>query len=403
MPGKESKIDTDKKSTSCQTVLVIESHARAAVAVIKSLLGHGLEVAAASDHRYCAGFFVKGLKKRLIYPPIENNPDEFIEWLLNYLRLNKTKMLFPLGNAGVELVSRYQEELRQYTNLFVSEHSSFVIAYDKIQANKAAEAVCVPIPQSWYPDETGLDSVIKSARFPLVIKPNIGVGARGIIRVNSPIELEKVWKSAQKSKYRMFVQKFIEHPARQYVVDMLLDKQFNSVAAVASEKVRFFPVKGGASTLSRSIHNSDLYNNSAKLLKSIGYYGISNIDWIEDSEDGILKFLEINPRFGEMHGICNAVGVDMPYYLYKLAMGETFSAIKDYIEDKYFRFLPTDLMWFLSSPERFKAKPGFLASFRNDVTHTLFEANDYGPLLGYILENLLLLAKPHRFLYRFRR
>ncbi|GAG17697.1 unnamed protein product, partial [marine sediment metagenome] len=71
--------------------------------------------------------------------------------------------------------------------------------------------------------------------------------------------------------------------------------------------------------------------------------------------------------------------------------------------DRYVRFLPTDMMWFLKSADRFRVKPGFLQCFSGKVEHILFTGNDYGPLIGYAIENLALLADPHGFRYRFVR
>lgn len=383
------------------SVLVLESNARAAVGVIRSLLEHGVFVTAGAESRCCAGFFVKGLNNRVVYPSVHDKPDEFIDWLPKYLESNSVKLLFPLGDACVELVARHQDSIRKHTQLFMPEYKIFMTAYDKIQSNKAAERAGVPIPKCWYPDEQSMDSIIKSAIFPVVLKPAVGVGARGIYVAQSASELELLWKEHSAKNDRMFVQEFIKFDGAQYVVDVLTDNQGKTITAVVSEKVRFYPVRGGASTLSRSVMRPDICENCQKLLSYIGYYGIANIDLIEDKRDGVVKFLEINPRFGEMHTICNAVGIDLTYMYYLIAAGNSVSAIGSYPENRLLRFLPTDLMWFLTSPQRFRANPGFFKSFK--ARHTLLGKNDIGPVLGYLLENLCIMTKPKKFLYRFAR
>lgn len=386
-----------------KTVLVIEAHARAAIAIIKSFLRHGINVVAASDHYCCVGFFVHGLRNRVIYPSVENSPGKFIDWLMNYLCTHPTSMLLPLGDVCVELIARYQHEIRKHTLLFMPDYRYFMTAYDKIQTNKVAEAVGIPIPRCWYPDEVGLDIVLRSVSFPVVVKPAIGVGGRGIIRADSPCELEKIWVRTLKSNTRMFVQEFVPITGRQYVVDTLTDTDSRTVAAVASEKVRFYPLNGGASTLSRSVRMPELCEIVTNLLRSIRYHGIGNTDFIEDPRDGVVKLLEVNPRFGEMHSICNAVGIDMPYLLFRVAAREVLPVVQDYPEGKYIRFLPTDMMWFLKSAGRFRAVPGLLESFSSKVIDTLFEDSDYGPLIGYAMENIAFLADPKKFCYRFMR
>jgi predicted ATP-grasp superfamily ATP-dependent carboligase len=385
------------------SVLVTESNARAAVAIIRSLLGHGIEVTAAADHRCCAGFFVGGLKRRILYPSLEANPNKFIDWLLNYLTKNPTEMLLPLGDAGVSLIAKHQDEIRKHTLLLLPDYNCFLTFHDKILANKAAERAGIPIPRCWYPDEVCLDSVFKSVTYPALIKPAFGVGARGIMRADSPYELELHWNRAIKTDSRMFIQELIPLTGRQYVVDILIDQQMRTIVAVASEKVRFYPIKRGASTLSKSIARLDICESAVKLMQSIGYYGIGNTDFIEDPRDKTAKFLEVNPRFGEMHAICSVAGIDLPYLLYRVTKGENVQPVCDYTEGKFLRFGPTDLMWFLRSRDRFNANPSFFKSFGKSVAGTLVAEKDYGPLIGYLLENIVMLANFKKFAYRFLR
>ncbi|MCY2930924.1 MAG: ATP-grasp domain-containing protein [Planctomycetota bacterium] len=386
-----------------RSVLILEAHARAAVEAIRSFLRLGVRVVAASDKRLYAGRFVRGMQRRVQYPSVVHAPEAFVAWLLKYLATHPTTALFPLGDACVELIARNQEAIRRHTRLFMPPYERFETAFDKILTNKAAAAAGVPIPRCWYPDEEGLDAPIKAARFPVVVKPAVGVGARGIVRADTAQELEQVWSAALAGPCRSFVQEFVPLGGRQYVVDALLDESGRTVAAVASQKVRFFPPRGGASTLSRSVPPGDLCRVSEKLLQAIGYYGIANVDLIEDTRDGVNGVLEINPRFGEMHAICRVAGVDMIRLYWQLAMGEPAEPTRTYQTDRYLRFLPTDLMWFLASPDRFGAKPSFLECFGSQVENVLSAQGDYGPSLGYLLENLALLADPKALAYRFVR
>ncbi len=367
-----------------RTVLVLESHARASVQVIRSLLARGLDVTAGSDRRFCAGFSVRGLNRKAIYPSVTDKPDEFIVWLLEYLETQSIDWLLPLGDVAVDLIARNQQAIRTHSKLVMPAYEDFSRAYDKILTNQAAEAAGLPIPASWYPDENGLDAAISSKKFPLLVKPAVGVGARGIVRAQGPAELERAWSQACEASGRHFVQECLPLTGRQFVLDMLVDGQGQVAASVASEKVRLFPVSGGAATLSRSIISPELSEMGAKLLQQVNYIGLANIDWIEDPRDGVAKLLEINPRFGEMHGIASVVGVDMPGLMYDLACGRDLPAAASYPAGRLMRFGPTDLMWFIRSPDRFRASPGFWRSLSGKVAHTLVADGDFGPLAEHI-------------------
>jgi hypothetical protein len=47
-------------------------------------------------------------------------------------------------------------------------------------------------------------------------------------------------------------------------------------------------------------------------------------------------------------------------------------------------------LWFLTSRNRFKQLASWLDFFSPNVTYQIFSARDLGPLLGYLLENLML-------------
>ncbi len=385
-------------------ILITEAGARAAVGIVRSLLRLGMEVYTASDHRWCAAFNVRGLRHKVRYDPISSNTNGFVDWLVEFLKTHPMDALIPLGDLGVAVVAEHQSIISKYTRLLMPSWENFTSAYDKILCNRAAERAGIPIPASWYPDEEGLDTVLKKGRYPLVIKPAVGVGARGIVHVESAHHLQRAWQVCAQSRHRYFVQECLCSSGKQYVVDALLDRTGRTIALVSSEKIRFFPLKGGASTLSRSVPGVNLAEASERLLKSIGYVGVANLDFMEDVRDGQTKLLEINPRFGEMHNICQASGVDLTGLYCQAVLGKTLQPHLEYTEGKYLRFMPSDMMWFLKSSDRFRTKPGVLECLlREEITHTLFAGSDFGPLIGYTLENLMLLANPRRFSYRFRR
>lgn len=57
----------------------------------------------------------------------------------------------------------------------------------------------------------------------------------------------------------------------------------------------------------------------------------------------------------------------------------------DYLENIYLRYLHTDLLWFLNSRERFKAKPSWF-NFRNS-SDQIFDADDPWPFITYSIQS----------------
>ena len=165
------------------TVLVIEASAKAALPVIESMARAGVRVACASELRFNSGFYSRGCRERHVYPSPRRRPDEFKRWLLDFLATREIDLLFPVGHYGALAVSEIQDDIRQYTRLLLPPHDVFLKGYEKIPTLKAALAAGVPIPDTWFPaDEGGLDAVLpRITRWPVLIKPSVGVGARGIV------------------------------------------------------------------------------------------------------------------------------------------------------------------------------------------------------------------------------
>ncbi|MCK4788195.1 MAG: hypothetical protein KAV87_30915, partial [Desulfobacteraceae bacterium] len=59
-----------------ETVLVLETHARASVAILESSAAMGLHVIAGSSKKYCCGFYSRATCERLLYPSVDNEPDK---------------------------------------------------------------------------------------------------------------------------------------------------------------------------------------------------------------------------------------------------------------------------------------------------------------------------------------
>ena len=141
-----------------------------------------------------------------------------------------------------------------------------------------------------------------------------------------------------------------------------------------------------------SIVNNEVKELAVKLLSLIKWYGVAMVEFKVDPRDNKPKLMEINPRFWGSLSLAIYAGVDFPYMLYKMAMGEAFEPVTTYktgIRSRY--LLPGDIMHFISNPERFKMKPGFFKFFDKNTKDDIISLNDPLPTIGRILSLLTLL------------
>ena len=214
----------------------------------------GIRVAAGSERRLNSGFYSRGCRERFIYPSPRNRPDEFKLWLISLLARRRIEMLFPVGHYGALAVSEIQEEIRRYTRLVMPDARAFRQGYEKIPTMKAALAAGVPIPDSWFPaDEPGgLDATLsKITRWPVLVKPSVGVGARGISWCYSPDEVRLYWPRLVQEYGECYLQDFVPPGGMQYKVDMLVDERRTRLAAIVYGKTRMYPPEGGSTLISR--------------------------------------------------------------------------------------------------------------------------------------------------------
>lgn len=65
---------------------MLEATAKASLPIIESCAAMGLYVIAASSKRYGCGLFSKSTKERIQYPPVDSEPDKFLDFLLDFLK-----------------------------------------------------------------------------------------------------------------------------------------------------------------------------------------------------------------------------------------------------------------------------------------------------------------------------
>jgi len=377
------------------TVLVIESSAKAALPAIESMARAGIRVACASELRFNTGFYSRGCRERHLYPSPRRRPDEFKRWLIDFLSVREIDLLFPIGHYGAVAVSEIQDDIRQYTRLVLPPHDVFLQGYEKIPTLKAAQAAGVPIPDTWFPaDEGGLEVVLpRITRWPVLIKPSIGVGARGIVWCHTADEVRARFHDHEHEFGSCFLQDFIPPGGMQYKADLLVDDACQLLAGVVYGKTRMYPPDGGSSVLNFTADRTDILDFSHRVLRQLHWLGFCDFDYVVDPRDNVAKLMEINPRFPESMHMGTSVGIDFPKMIYDLAFGRPVKPVTDYPTNRFLRFLAGDLLWFLrvDNRRRFSTWPNWFKFFSPDTAYQIERSRDLGPFIGYILENISIL------------
>ncbi len=159
---------------------------------------------------------------------------------------------------------------------------------------------------------------------------------------------------------------------------------------VVYDKPRHYPPEAGSSTINCTVDRTDILTIAERMLRSMGWYGIGDCDFIEDPRDNTPKLMEINPRYTRSIKIASVAGVDVFYKLYQLAVEEEVEPDKDYKVGMYLRYLPGDILWFLKSKDRFKTNPNFFRFYSKNMKYEICSIKDPGAIIGYLLHKIML-------------
>ncbi|OGW50731.1 MAG: hypothetical protein A2Z50_06855 [Nitrospirae bacterium RBG_19FT_COMBO_42_15] len=391
-------------------VFVTDGYWHKTLTVVRSLGEKGIDVTVGESTRLSTALFSRYAKRRVIYPSPKRRPEEFLDFLENELKKEKYDVLITPEESTLLLIAKNINRFEGLTRFPFAGHNLIAKASDKSEVVKIAKSRGIPVPETIFiQDINELERKTASITFPAVIKPRISSGSYGIkyvnpVRkdgvhgawlsngVNNKDELLSAYKEVH-SKYPFpLIQEYIPQGGDAFGVSCLFDRGVKLKAVFVHKRLREYPITGGPSTLRESVVNDEVKELGVKLLSAMKWFGVAMVEFKVDPRDNKPKLMEINPRFWGSLPLAIYSGVDFPYLLYKMAMGEGFEAVTKYktgIRSRY--LLPGDIMHFISNPDRFNMKPSFFKFFDKNTRDDIISLKDPLPTIGRILSLLTLL------------
>lgn len=371
-------------------VLVTDAQMRSSLAVIRSLGKKGVYVIAGDETRFTTGFFSKYCKERVVYPSPTKYPDRFVEYLIQLIKLEQFDVIFPVADACLKPIMDNWEEISKYTKIALPNREIFMKGYDKGLTLKIAIENGLPCPKTFFiSDIRELNDNIKdNLEYPVVIKPRISSGSRGVKICNSWEELDINFKKISSNYGKLLIQEYIPYGG-ELGVYTLFNHESEPKNVTVQKRIRSYPVSGGPSTLRKTIKNeisNQAIETAFNLLKIMNWECVGMVEFRVDSRDNSLKLMEVNPRFWGSLQLSILAGVDFPYRLYKMITDGDIDENLNYKENTYCRWLlPGDILWYLNSPNKLKNIKKLL-NFSNP--DDILSWSDPGPTFGFILATL---------------
>ncbi|TGC11559.1 carboxylate--amine ligase [Methanolobus halotolerans] len=306
---------------------------------IKSLRRHNIDSVAGDINSPITNMFSR--TKFVKYSPPSH--EDFIENFYDVCLKNDVDVIFPMSDELAVQLSLNKSLLSEICEVPIADYENFSKTHDKFETYKMAKSLGVPVPQTFiFSDIHELSDFSKTASYPLIIKPRMGGGASRYLRIiKSKEELIKGYLDYLSMNCLPLVQEYIPGSSEQmYMVNILFDKKHNLSAYFMAKKIREYPPSGGITSCGTSISEPVLLEYAKKIFSALDWYGVAEIEFKLDLRTNEFNLIEINPRFWQYLKLPISCGVDFPFLLHEVSIGNEINLTSNYKHDiKYINIL----------------------------------------------------------------
>ena len=345
------------------------------------------------DSDFCISRFSK-YKKKYYKSPHSSEKENYCNFLINIAKKEKIKnwVIFPNSDETVYILSKYKDILKEFFKIPTPGWEVIQNVYIKKNTYQIAEKNNIPIPKTYYPENLeellGLDLT-----YPLVVKPSIRDNFYNKIkvkayRINDREELIKKYNlmCSVVDHSEVLIQELIPGGPDNLYSFCPFFKNGKVITSIMARRARQHPMDfGHASTYAMLVDVPEMRMNAEKFLRLINYYGLAEVEFMQDPRDGIYKLIEVNPRIWGWHSLAIGAGVDLPYILYQDMIGEKFEIPTTLKDIKWVRLI-TDISTVLMEVIKGRMKiTDYLESMKGKKEFAVFSLRDPLPFFAEVM------------------
>lgn len=365
-------------------VLVTDGMFRKSLAAVRGLGQAGIPVTAGERLRLAPAVMSRYATRRVTWPDPILDPDRFMQALRRIINAGRVKVLLAMEETTLLTIQDRRAALPPGCRMYSAPAEVIRRLSDKLEASRLLAAAGWPVPKTSQEPST--------IALPAIVKPRSGSGAHGVIRVDDREASVREFERVRREFGDAVVQSFVLGCG--VGVSLLVDREGEAAAAFAHRRLRENPASGGASTLRESIPLPPDYRDLARTLHAAGFIGPVNVEFREEAGTGILRPIEINPRYWGSLALPIRSGVNFPLQHYRLAMGEHPPPAVDYPAGLRCRWLlPGDILSGLGHLRRGEFKKA-LGVLDPRGPFDILSTTDMGPVVARILAPLAWAASP---------
>lgn len=313
-----------------KTPVVILNMHYTGLGVARNLAGTGAEVYGLSSLRDFPGNFTR-------HATFVQSPDSLTQrpelkaFLADFAGRFKTKpILFPTRDHDIAFLMENREALEKAYILPFASNSVMDAALNKDKLVDIAAECGIPFPGNFTlrgPED--VPALRDKLSFPAIAKPIYAsqwrkkgiweaVGSQKVVRLGSFPELEAFYAKVSPFEKTMIVQEWIPGGDSNLVIFGSYCGRESEVKAWFTGRKRVqYPPESGTGVVVESHPAPEIVEPCRALLRKIGFFGISEIEFKRDDRTGRHYLIEINPRHWDQHRLGTALGVNLTVALYR--------------------------------------------------------------------------------------
>jgi predicted ATP-grasp superfamily ATP-dependent carboligase len=294
----------------------------------------------AVDHRpWALGLRSRYAEEFLAPDPVSDEEGFVVSLRALADRLEEPVPVFPTHDEHLNAIAKHLDELDgRFLCPFPAWETLERVQSKRHQLEQAQE-LGLAVPRTAHPQSAAAArAAADDFAYPVLVKPSDNVVFKRIYRrqaflCENPPEVERAYALAE--SFEPMVQEFIpggdEHL---WTLGSYLAPGGEALGLFSGHKLRQTRGWMGSARVGESAWDGEVVDSGLRLLRALGFHGISQVEWKRDPRDGRLKLIEVNPRLWQWHGLASACGVDIPWIAYRDLVGDRPAPARMDVEGK---------------------------------------------------------------------
>ncbi|MDA8064928.1 MAG: hypothetical protein M0031_05395 [Thermaerobacter sp.] len=290
-------------STAAPTPALLLGCNLAGLAVARSLAERGIPVVGVDRDPRGAAFASRHLIRRAVCPS-PRRPQRLLAFLANLAEELGGAVVIPTQDAWLEALAAgpLPPSLR-----LVLPGVRAADLLDKVGLYRAARAAGIPLPASWEdPSQAALPCLLKARR----------AGAPRVRLVRTAAQLERLADSPG----AFLAQELVPHDGGG-LVSACVFRSPQGTWTFTARKLRQRPPRYGTAAMVASEPWPEPEGLARRLLETLDYQGLAQVEFVRDQRDGQWRLLDLNPRPWKWLELTRHAGVDFAYLAYAATLG----------------------------------------------------------------------------------